>query len=163
MLSLFGLCANGRGVARAFARLPAWVARAHASLRKIRRRTLRRQGFDKGLAASADDPDSLVYIGFAAFFTHEGILMIATRRAFLKTSVSGAVAAGFPAIVPSSVFGATAPSNRITIGAIGVGRISRGHDMPGVLQFYRRGRRRQFAFVPSAISVRSASHSASSS
>jgi predicted dehydrogenase len=61
--------------------------------------------------------------------------MIATRRAFLKTSVSGAIAAGFPAIVPSSVFGATAPSNRIAIGAIGVGRISRTHDMPGVLQF----------------------------
>ena len=61
--------------------------------------------------------------------------MIATRRTFLKTSVSGALAAGFPAIVPNSVFGATAPSNRITIGAIGVGRISRGHDMPGVLQF----------------------------
>ena len=35
----------------------------------------------------------------------------------------------FPAIVPSSVFGATAPSNRINIGAIGVGRISRIHDM----------------------------------
>jgi predicted dehydrogenase len=61
--------------------------------------------------------------------------MIATRRAFLKTSVSGAIAAGFPAIVPSSVFGATAPSNRINIGAIGAGRISRVHDMPGVLQF----------------------------
>ena len=61
--------------------------------------------------------------------------MIASRRAFLKTSVSGALAAGFPAIVPNSVFGATAPSNRIAIGAIGVGRISRGHDMPGVLQF----------------------------
>jgi len=41
----------------------------------------------------------------------------------------------FPSIVPSSVFGATAPSNRINIGAIGVGRISRGHDMPGVLQY----------------------------
>jgi predicted dehydrogenase len=31
--------------------------------------------------------------------------------------------------VPSSVFGATAPSNRLAIGAIGVGRISRIHDM----------------------------------
>ena len=61
--------------------------------------------------------------------------MNSTRRAFLKTSISGAIAAGFPAIVPASVFGATAPSNRINIGAIGVGRISRGHDMPGVLQF----------------------------
>jgi len=50
-----------------------------------------------------------------------------SRRNLIKT---GAVAAiGFPAIVPSSVFGATAPSNRINIGAIGVGRISRGHDM----------------------------------
>ena len=37
----------------------------------------------------------------------------------------GAVAAiGFPAIVPASVFGQTAPSNRINVGAIGVGRIS---------------------------------------
>ena len=61
--------------------------------------------------------------------------MIATRRTFLKASATTALAASFPAIVPNSVFGATAPSNRIAIGAIGVGRISRGHDMPGVLQF----------------------------
>ena len=58
-----------------------------------------------------------------------------SRRDFIKASVAGSVVAGFPAIVPESVFGATAPSNRITIGAIGVGRISRGHDMPGVMQF----------------------------
>jgi predicted dehydrogenase len=58
-----------------------------------------------------------------------------TRRAFLKISAASSVAAAFPAIVPRSVFGATAPSNRINIGAIGVGRISRGHDMPGVLQY----------------------------
>lgn len=45
------------------------------------------------------------------------------RRTILKT------AAAFPAIVPASVFGQNAPSNRINIGAIGVGRISRGHDM----------------------------------
>ena len=38
----------------------------------------------------------------------------------------------FPTIVPASVLGAQAPSNQIAIGAIGVGRISRGHDMPGV-------------------------------
>ena len=61
--------------------------------------------------------------------------MTATRRSFLKATAGSVVAAGFPAIVPSSVFGANAPSNRINIGAIGVGRISRGHDMPGVLQF----------------------------
>lgn len=61
--------------------------------------------------------------------------MNSTRRKFIQSSFAGAVAAGFPAIIPNSVFGATAPSNRINIGAIGVGRISRGHDMPGVLQF----------------------------
>ena len=55
-----------------------------------------------------------------------------SRRTFLKTTAAGAAGAFmFPAIVPSSVFGAAAPSNRINIGAIGCGRISRGHDMPG--------------------------------
>ncbi len=57
------------------------------------------------------------------------------RRSFLKTALGTAAAGGFPAIVPSSVFGQKAPSNRINIGAIGVGRISRVHDMPGVMQF----------------------------
>jgi len=60
--------------------------------------------------------------------------MPSSRRTFLKTSAALA-ASGFPTIVPSSVFGQNAPSNRIQIGAIGVGRISRGHDMPGVMQF----------------------------
>jgi len=56
-----------------------------------------------------------------------------SRRGLIK---AGAVAAaGFPSIVPSSVFGATAPSNRIAIGAIGVGRISRVHDMPSTWQY----------------------------
>jgi predicted dehydrogenase len=53
-----------------------------------------------------------------------------SRRTFLKA----AVVAGFPTIVPSSVFGQNAPSNRINIGAIGVGRISRAHDLPGIWQ-----------------------------
>ena len=44
-------------------------------------------------------------------------------------------ALGFPAIVPSTVFGKNAPSNRINIGAIGNGRISRIHDLPGVWKF----------------------------
>ena len=61
--------------------------------------------------------------------------MTTSRRSFLKRSAATMAAAGFPTIVPSSVFGQTAPSNRINIGAIGVGRISRGHDMPGVIQF----------------------------
>ncbi|RYU97369.1 Gfo/Idh/MocA family protein [Emticicia agri] len=60
-----------------------------------------------------------------------------SRRKFLDLGSKGVLAgstllAGLPTIVPSSVFGKNAPSNRINVGAIGVGRISRGHDMPGV-------------------------------
>jgi predicted dehydrogenase len=59
-----------------------------------------------------------------------------SRRRFLQNAGRGAVgaslAAGFPAIVPASVLGASSPSNRINVGAIGNGRISRGHDLPGI-------------------------------
>src|SRR5260370_1731537 len=55
-----------------------------------------------------------------------------TRRDFLATAGKGLLLAGFPAIVPASVFGVNAPSNRINVGAIGTGRISRGHDLPGI-------------------------------
>ena len=62
-----------------------------------------------------------------------------TRRRFLKTAATGAltttVLSGFPTILPASVFGKNAPSNRINVGAIGTGRISRDHDMPGVWQY----------------------------
>ncbi len=58
-----------------------------------------------------------------------------SRRGFLKTSIGAVAAIGFPTIVPSSVFGEFSPSNRINVGAIGVGRISRGHDLPGIWQF----------------------------
>ncbi|WP_404338256.1 Gfo/Idh/MocA family protein [Sphingomonas sp. MMS12-HWE2-04] len=51
-----------------------------------------------------------------------------SRRAALR----GAAALAAPMIVPASVFGKNAPSNRVTVGAIGVGRISRGHDMKEV-------------------------------
>jgi predicted dehydrogenase len=51
-----------------------------------------------------------------------------SRRSLLK-------AAGFPAIVPATVFGQHAPSNRIHVGAIGAGRIARGHDLPGIWQY----------------------------
>ena len=37
--------------------------------------------------------------------------------------------------MPSSVFGKNSPGNRINIGAIGNGRISRVHDLPGVWKF----------------------------
>ena len=57
------------------------------------------------------------------------------RRSFVKGSLVTAAAVGFPTIVPACVLGEDAPSNHINIGAIGVGRISRGHDMPGVLQY----------------------------
>jgi predicted dehydrogenase len=58
-----------------------------------------------------------------------------TRRQFLADAGKGLAIAGFPAIVPSSVLGAFSPGNRINIGAIGTGRISRGHDLPGLWQY----------------------------
>ena len=62
-----------------------------------------------------------------------------SRRKFLgdaiKTAAGTAFIAGFPSIVPSSVFGKNAPSNRINVAAIGTGRISRIHDLPGVWQY----------------------------
>jgi predicted dehydrogenase len=63
-----------------------------------------------------------------------------TRREFLSSSTKAAVVsslaiAGFPTIIPSRVLGKNAPSNRINVGAIGTGRISRGHDMPGVWKY----------------------------
>jgi len=59
-----------------------------------------------------------------------------SRRKFLQSSIKTGLALGvFPSIVPASVFGKYAPSNRINIGAIGTGRISRGHDMPGVWKY----------------------------
>ena len=63
-----------------------------------------------------------------------------SRRDFIKAAGKGAftsafVAQGFPTIVPASVFGQKAPGNRINVGAIGTGRISRGHDMPAVLGY----------------------------
>jgi predicted dehydrogenase len=60
---------------------------------------------------------------------------MSSRRTFLKTSLGAAAAVGFPTIVPSSVFGQLSPSNRINIGAIGVGRISRVHDLPGIWKY----------------------------
>lgn len=59
-------------------------------------------------------------------------LMI-TRRDFLgRTAAAVGCSLAFPAIVPSSVFGAAAPSNRIVMGAIGVGSQGTG-DMRGFL------------------------------
>src|SRR5690625_3522224 len=54
-----------------------------------------------------------------------------SRREYLKTSLMGAggmIVA--PSIVPSTVFGKSAPSEKINIGQIGFGRIARAHDLP---------------------------------
>jgi predicted dehydrogenase len=59
-----------------------------------------------------------------------------TRRDFIKKSLTAGVGLIVaPTIVPASVFGKNAPSNRINIGAIGAGRISLSHDMPSVLKY----------------------------
>ena len=55
-----------------------------------------------------------------------------SRRAFLSNTIKASALMAIPSIVPSSVFGKYAPSNRINVAAIGTGRISRVHDMPGV-------------------------------
>jgi predicted dehydrogenase len=55
-----------------------------------------------------------------------------SRREFLSNTIKASALLAIPTIVPASVFGKNAPSNRINIGAIGTGRISRIHDMPGV-------------------------------
>lgn len=59
------------------------------------------------------------------------------RREFIKTSAAGVIGGSIivPTIVPSSVFGASAPSNKINIAAIGLGRISRTHDLPETMKY----------------------------
>lgn len=52
-----------------------------------------------------------------------------TRRGVLAAGIA------FPTIVPATVFGQNAPSNRINIGVIGVGRIARGHDMAETFKY----------------------------
>lgn len=58
------------------------------------------------------------------------------RRVFLKKAAATAVGtAVFPSIVPSSVFGKNAPSNKIHIGQIGFGRIAKDHDMAETIRY----------------------------
>jgi len=56
------------------------------------------------------------------------------RRDFMKKTALATAAFGVPTIVPASVFGKNAPSNKINIGQIGCGRIAREHDLPGTWQ-----------------------------
>jgi hypothetical protein len=53
------------------------------------------------------------------------------RRHFLKNSGLAAASIGIPSIVPSSVFGKFAPSNRINVGMIGLGRQGYGQNLQG--------------------------------
>jgi len=55
-----------------------------------------------------------------------------TRRSFVKSS---ALIVAAPAILPTSVFGRFAPSNRINLGVIGAGRIAHSTDIPEFLAF----------------------------
>lgn len=58
------------------------------------------------------------------------------RRIFIKKAAATVVGtAVFPIIVPSSVFGKNAPSNKIHIGQIGFGRIARDHDMAETIKY----------------------------
>lgn len=57
------------------------------------------------------------------------------RRKFIGKTVLGTAAmVGFPTIVPASVLGKDAPSNKINIGQIGCGRIARSHDLPETMR-----------------------------
>ena len=58
------------------------------------------------------------------------------RRKFIsKTSLGTAAMIGYPSIVPASVVGKNAPSNKINIGQIGCGRIARQHDLIDTMAF----------------------------
>ncbi len=57
-----------------------------------------------------------------------------SRRQFLKRAAGvGGVALAAPLVVPASIFGANAPSNRITLGFIGTGRQAAYANIPGFL------------------------------
>jgi predicted dehydrogenase len=59
-----------------------------------------------------------------------------SRREFIKTSLGAPAAALIaPAYIRSTVLGAQGPSKRINIGAIGVGRISREHDLHEIFKY----------------------------
>lgn len=50
-----------------------------------------------------------------------------SRREFLKGAAAVSAIAALPSILPSRLFGATAPSNQIRVGFIGTGNIAQGH------------------------------------
>ena len=53
---------------------------------------------------------------------------VLTRRTAIKHGLAGIVATGLaPLFLPSRLFGASAPSNRLTVGIVGNGLIARSH------------------------------------
>lgn len=52
----------------------------------------------------------------------------------MALSAGGLILHGAPTIVPSTVFGKNAPSNKINIGQIGFGRIAMTHDLPETMK-----------------------------
>ncbi len=50
-----------------------------------------------------------------------------SRRGFIKSGLAASAVLGFPTIVPSTVFGADAPSNRVNAALIGTGNIGNYH------------------------------------
>lgn len=57
------------------------------------------------------------------------------RRIFLKNILTAGVGAvNIPSVIPFSVLGKNAPSNKINIGMIGCGRIAREHNLPEILE-----------------------------
>jgi len=66
----------------------------------------------------------------------ESLRCLARREFLRKFLAAGTIAAVFaPAIVPSSVFGVDAPSNRITLGMVGMGRQAYYSNMKTFLGF----------------------------
>ena len=75
---------------------------------------------------------------------------LSSRRKFLKTSLG---APPQPAFLPSSRRASSdrpLPSNRINVGAIGVGRISRVHDLPGIWKYDQAASWRSAISTPTA-------------
>lgn len=61
--------------------------------------------------------------------------METNRRQFIKQALGTVTALSIPTIVPSTVFGEAAPSNKIQIAQIGCGRIARSHDLPETMKY----------------------------
>ena len=58
-----------------------------------------------------------------------------SRRSFLKSGLAGIVATGVaPHLIPSRLLGADAPSKKVTLGCIGVGKHGLGVNLNSFLQ-----------------------------